>query len=337
VIDKNQNSDYASASSIAESEIPVIDISGLIQGHPGEEDKVAAQIMEASRRIGFFYIKNHGIPQATIDAATEVMKSYFAQPEELKKESLVNTSQRGWLAQGMAKLEGGVTHDLKEIFFWGPEQWSETELANKDKDPLVAGNRWPEKFPQLKEQTLPYYDAICGIGHKLLSALALGLGVPRDTFEQRYESPLARGQLVYYPVSTQSDEAERRLGAAPHTDFGVLTLLLQDNNGGLQVLNRDNEWVAATPIPGTIVCNIGDLMNRWSNERLSSNLHRVINRSGRERHSIAIFFDPSPSSIVDPCDLGVSKEEAKYEPISTSDYIHQKNQKNFSQYGKMPS
>ena len=328
----NNQADYAYASTINENEIPVIDISGLLNDIPGEEENVARQIMEASQRIGFFYISNHGVAQELIDAATETMKDYFALPEETKKQALVNTSQRGWLAQGMAKLEGDVTHDLKEIFFWGPEKWSATESLNKGKDPLIADNVWPEAFPALKQNTLPYYDAICKVGHKLLGALALGLGVPRDTFEKHYESPLGRGQLVYYPVSTESDEAVQRFGAAPHTDFGVLTLLLQDNNGGLQVLNRNEEWISATPIPGTIVCNIGDLMNRWSNERLSSNLHRVINRSGRERHSIAIFFDPSPSSTIDPCELGIERAESLYEPISTSNYIHMKNRKNFSQY-----
>jgi isopenicillin N synthase-like dioxygenase len=111
-----------------------------------------------------------------------------------------------------------------------------------------------------------------------------------------------------------------------------MTLLLQDMNGGLQVRNRAGEWVEATPIPGTLVCNIGDLLNRWSNETLSSNLHRVINRSGNERHSIPIFFDPDSDAVVDPADLGFPEGTAKYPPITASDYIHGKNKKNFTQY-----
>ncbi|MCJ0764632.1 isopenicillin N synthase family dioxygenase [Variovorax terrae] len=324
---------YADAKSVELDDIPVIDLADLVAGTPGAVQAVASQIVEASQRIGFFYVKNHGIAPAVIDGASRAMRGYFALPAEVKARTPVNTSQRGWMATGMAKLEGSKTHDLKEIFFWGPEQWHPRLDARKGVDSLVAENTWPdESFPALRRDLLPYYDEIQRVGGKLLSAIAVGLGRGADFFEQRYTSPMARGQLVYYPVSTAKDESEERFGSAPHTDFGVLTLLLQDMNGGLQVRNRTGEWVAATPIPGTLVCNIGDLLNRWSNETLSSNLHRVINRSGNERHSIAIFFDPDPDAVVSPEDLGFPEGMEKYPPITVSDYIHGKNKKNFTQY-----
>lgn len=327
------HSTYADAKTVDLDSIPVIDLADLVADRPGAIETVAQQIVDASQRIGFFYVKNHGIAQAVIDGASAAMRDYFALPADTKAQKPVNTSQRGWMATGMAKLEGSKTHDLKEIFFWGPESWHPRLDARKGVDSLVAQNQWPDAaFPRLRQDLLPYYDEIQRVGRKLLSAIAVGLKLDSNFFESKYTSPMARGQLVYYPVSTAKDESEERFGSAPHTDFGVLTLLLQDMNGGLQVRNRAGEWVAATPIPGTLVCNIGDLLNRWSNETLSSNLHRVINRSGNERHSIAIFFDPDPDAVVDPAELGFPEGVDKYPPITASDYIHGKNKKNFSQY-----
>ncbi|CAN0603342.1 unnamed protein product, partial [Ectocarpus sp. 12 AP-2014] len=204
------------------------------------------------------------------------------------------------MATGMSRLQGSATHDLKEVFFWG------TDVADDDPDllagrPLVAKNQWPDQaFPRLQSELRPYYDAVCGVGAKVLSAIAVALDAPPDFFESRYISPLARGQMVYYPPSTATDEAEQRFGVAPHTDFGVLTLLLQDQSGGLQVRTKSGLWVEAPPIAGTLVCNIGDLLQRWSNDRFSSTVHRVINRTKDARHSIPVFYDPNTKTKIDP-------------------------------------
>jgi len=165
-----------------------------------------------------------------------------------------------------------------------------------------------------------------------MSAVAVSLDQPETFFDACYEKPLARGQLVYYPPSTDADEAEERFGVAPHTDFGALTLLLQDNSGGLQVQDKSGEWIEAPPIQGTLVCNIGDLLARWSNNRFASTLHRVVNRSKDARYSIPIFFDPHTDTIIDPVDLGVSKKDSEYDPISAGQHISGRNRKSFSQY-----
>jgi isopenicillin N synthase-like dioxygenase len=151
-----------------------------------------------------------------------------------------------------------------------------------------------------------------------------------DFFETYYELPLARGQLVYYPPSRDIDEADQRFGVAPHTDFGVLTFLLQDDSGGLQIQTRGGEWVEAPPIPGTLVCNIGDLLQRWSNDRFVSTVHRVINRSGNARYSIPVFFDPNSSTIVDPRDLGA--KVPVYRPVVAGEHIAGRNKKSFAQH-----
>lgn len=322
---------YYSAREISQQEIPIIDIGALLGGAESAVEEVAQKIVEACHRIGFFYIRNHGIAPAVIERATGAMRTYFALPTATKRVCAVNKAQRGWMEIGQARLEGSATHDLKEVFFWGPETYQHSQ--GQAAESLVAANLWPDvDFPQLRQDLLPYYEAVKQVGHRLMAAIAVGLGAPMDFFASRYTEPLARGQLVYYPVSTASDESEQRFGSAPHTDFGVLTLLLQDANGGLQVKNRQGEWVAALPVEGTLVCNIGDLMNRWSNEFLSSNLHRVINKSGRERHSLVVFFDPDADAIIDPADLGFIEGQARYPAISAADYIQGKNRKNFTQY-----
>lgn len=324
---------YYSAREISEQEIPIIDIGSLLGGAEGAVEEVAARIVDACHRIGFFYISNHGIAPTTIERATTAMREYFALPVATKRGCAVNKAQRGWMEIGQARLEGSATHDLKEVFFWGPESYRQARDGSAES--LVSANVWPDAdFPRLRQELLPYYDAVKQVGHRLLSAIAVGLGAPKGFFTSRYTNPLARGQLVYYPVSTASDESEQRFGSAPHTDFGVLTLLLQDANGGLQVKNRQGEWVAALPVEGTLVCNIGDLMNRWSNEFLSSNLHRVINQSGKERHSLVVFFDPDAEAIIDPVDLGFTEGQERYPAISAADYIQGKNRKNFTHYGQ---
>ena len=327
-------SKFATARRVGNSAIPVIDVSAAVRGQ--NLDGVAAQIHKAATDVGFFYISGHGIEQALIDQAFAVTRAFFAEPASVKQSVEVNTQQRGWMATGMSRLAGSQTHDLKEVFFWG------TEVAPDDADliagkPLVAENQWPDAaFPRLKDELLPYYDAVCHVAGKVLAAIAVSLGQPADFFDARYNNPLARGQLVYYPPSTSAHEAEQRFGAAPHTDFGVLTFLLQDNNGGLQIRHKSGDWIEAPPLPGTLVCNIGDLLQRWTNDRFTSTLHRVINRSGNERHSIPVFFDPHTDTIIDPCDLGIASTASRYPPIKTGDYIMGRNRQSFSQYKPAP-
>lgn len=322
--------DFAAAKNAEVSAIPVIDISGAISG--SDIQGTANEIYEAATEHGFFYIANHGIEQDKMSRAFAITRDFFAQSAEGKATVAVDTQQRGWMAQGMSHLQGAKTHDLKEVFFWG------AETAPNDPDilagkPLVAVNKWPtEAFPRLENDLRPYYDAVCKVGRRLMSAIAVSLDQSPQFFDAFYQKPLARGQLVYYPPSTDADEAEQRFGVAPHTDFGVLTILLQDTSGGLQIQSKSGVWIEAPPIDGTLVCNIGDLLARWSNNRFSSTVHRVINRTNNARFSIPVFFDPHTDTIIDPIDLGVTYRESKYKPVKAGQHIASRNKKNFSQY-----
>ena len=322
--------DFATAGTVNPNKIPIIDISRALDGN--DLTNVAAQIHAAATDFGFFYISGHGIDQKLIEQAFAVSRDFFSLSKPLKQEVAVTSDQRGWMAQGMSKLQGAKTHDLKEVFFWGRETQEDDPDLQLGK-PLVAMNKWPEHtFPRLREDLLSYYEAVCGVASHLMAAIAVSLDQPANFFEAAYAKPLARGQLVYYPSSTTQDEAEERFGVAPHTDFGVLTLLLQDQSGGLQVKLPSGNWIEAPPIEGTLVCNIGDLLARWSNNRFSSTLHRVINRHANARYSIPVFFDPHTDTIVDPVDLGVAGSDSLFEPVTAGGHIASRNKSSFSQF-----
>ena len=321
---------YAAARTVAFSEIPVIDLSGI--DTPDGAAAIADRLVKTASEIGFFYVSGHGIPPELSAQAMAASRAFFALDEDAKREITIDSHQRGWMAQGLANLEGAATHDAKEVFFWG------REVAADDADvlaglPLVHPNQWPDRTaPFLRAGILPYYEAVMALGLKILTCLARGLDVDPDIFVRAYERPLGRGQLVYYPALGAADVAAQRFGAAEHTDFGVLTILQQDSLGGLQVRNRSDEWIEAMPINNTFVCNIGDLLERWTNGRLVSTPHRVLNRSGQSRFSIPIFCDPSSDAMVDPRDFDPDADIKILPPIAAGAYIASKNRRNFSHY-----
>ena len=307
--------------------LPVIDLAPL---RAGDVAPVADAIRDAATGIGFFYVSGHGIPQSVVDAAFAASRAFFALPTEAKATVAIGTDQRGWMGPGMSRMAGSRAADRKEVFFWG------REVAPDDPDlgkPLVAPNRWPDAvFLALRRDVTPYYEAARAVGDDLLGALAVALGGPPDAFAAAYERPLARGQLVHYPPAREGDDEAGRFGVAPHTDFGVLTLLLQDDSGGLQVRRRDGAWIDAPPLPGTLVCNIGDLLQRWSNDRFLSTVHRVVNRTAKARHSIPVFHDPRTDAIVDPRLFLRDGEAPRHPPVAAGEHIAGRNRGSFSQY-----
>lgn len=321
-------SDFAAARPTDTTAIPVIDVSGAVDG--SDIQGVARAIHAAATDHGFFYISGHGIDPALMAQAFDVSRDFFALPVADKQTVAVDGHQRGWMAQGMSHLQGAKTHDLKEVFFWGAQTAADDPDLGK---PLVAVNQWPDAaFPRLHADLRSYYDAVCSVAQRIMGALAVSLGQAEEFFDAAYAKPLARGQLVYYPPSTEADEAQERFGVAPHTDFGVLTLLLQDMSGGLQVRAASGDWIEAPPIEGTLVCNIGDLLARWSNDRFASTLHRVVNRSAQARYSIPVFYDPHTDTVVDPVDLGVPQGDSRYDPVTAGGHIAGRNAKSFAQY-----
>jgi isopenicillin N synthase-like dioxygenase len=280
---------------------------------------VARDIHRACTEIGFFYIAGHGVPDVVIDTAVAEAKRFFRLPQATKAETAINRYHRGFSALGDATMYGAARPDYKEFFTMG------LELPESDPDvvagePLRGPNHWPAAQPSLEAAMTAYYAALGACGATLLAAVAVSLGQPAGFFRSRYAKRLQRTQLIYYPPQPPA-LGDDQFGVADHTDFGCITLLWQDDIGGLEVLSRSGDWVAATPIPGTLVINVGDLLARWTNDRYVSTRHRVTNRSGRERFSIATFYDPSFQAMVDPRDLGISAAESRYAPVTAGEHI----------------
>ena len=327
---RNAKLQYAAAKPIGIDDIPIIDLRVTDGLDPVGE--IATELAEAASEIGFFYVSGHGVPAELCSRAMTASRRFFELSEVKKTRIEVNQFQRGWMRQGLAHLEGSATHDAKEVFFWGRDVDAE-EMQETAALPLVHPNQWPDQdAPFLRTEIVPYYTRIMALGLKILEHLAIGLDVDPAIFKRAYEKPLGRGQLVYYPPTCEADIKAKRFGAAPHTDFGVLTILQQDHLGGLQIMNRSGEWIEAPPIEETFVCNIGDLLERWTNGKLVSTKHRVLNRSGQSRYSIPIFCDPASDTIIDPRDFDASADVEVRQPIAAGAYIMGKNRANFGHY-----
>ena len=310
------------------STLPVIDLSRLHDGAEQQFLDVAGKITSACALSGFFYVRGHGIPEKAIDALRQTARQFFAQSDGEKRQIAINQHNRGYLGPGEARMRGAAKTDMKEVFFWG------RDLPENDPDvlagiPLCGPNLWPDSPPGFREHVLTYAQAVGRTGDLLLQAIALSLGAERNFFAARYERPMLRGQLIHYPPLPEDAPADQ-FGVAPHSDFGCITLLLQQT-AGLEVLAKNDEWIAAPPIPGTLVINIGDLLERWSNNRLPSTRHRVRNKSRDGRYSIAMFYDPSPRAVVDPRDLG-APEPAAFAPIEAAEYVLSRNKGAFAHY-----
>lgn len=305
---------------MSQSALPIIDMGPVRAGDPHAIAAVAASINAACMAAGFFYVRNHGVDQSIIDDVVAASRAFFALPADTKRTVSVNKRHRGFSALGDATMYGAKRPDYKEFFTMG------LELPDDDPDvqagqPLRGPNNWPDFMPELRSAMSAYYQAVGSCGVDLLKAIALSLGIDAGFFADRYRKRLQRTQLIYYPPQPV-ELGSNQFGVAPHTDFGCITLLWQDDSGGLEVLDRASKsWISATPIPGTLVVNVGDLLARWTNDRYTSTPHRVINRSGHERYSIATFYDPDFNAMVDPCDLGVSPGDRRYEPITAGQHI----------------
>jgi isopenicillin N synthase-like dioxygenase len=318
---------YASATLTDASAIPVIDMAPL-----GGDDRTAIAataraLLDAAEHIGFFYVRNHAVPQPLVERVYALSQRFFGLPPEVKQSVRINALHRGFLAVGAARMYEQARGDLKESFIWGPE------LDPDDPDvaagrPLMGPNQWPAALPDLAPTLTAYSSAVMDCGRSLLRGFAVSLGLDPDFFRERFAKPLARCSLIYYPPQPLESGSEQ-FGVAPHTDYGGLTLLSQDDTGGLQVRARSGEWVTAPPIAGSFVVNVGDLMARWTNDRFVSTPHRVVNSSGRARYSVGVFFDPAFDTVIDPSELRPDGP-ALYPPVTCGDYIVSRLNKSFS-------
>src|SRR5882672_4849939 len=282
IVDSSEDKGTAA---LARRTLPIIDFAGVRARDPAAQRTAARQIHDACTDFGFFYLANHGVPQAVIDDAVAVARRFFACPVEQKREVAINKNHRGFSEIGGALMYGARKPDRKEFYTIGLEL-PEDDPSVLAGEPLRGPNNWPGFLPALRPAYYRYYEEIGQCGAALLRAVALSLEVDEGFFETHYRKRLQRTQMIHYPPQPPDLGADE-FGVAPHTDYGCITLLWQDDKGGLQVRDRaSRSWMEATPIAGTFVVNVGDLLARWTNDRFRSTVHRVVNLSGRARHSI---------------------------------------------------
>lgn len=315
---------YATATSIDTDLIPVVDIGPLRDG--SDPLGVARALHRASRDVGFIYIGNHGIDPALLGGAREAALDFFRRDPAEKATARVTPKHRGWLGQGGAKMRDDALPDLKESFIWGYQDASGT---TPEDHPLRGANNWPGAMPALESAAMGWFEAAHEVAGHLLRGFALGLDLPEDFFRGSGAEPMSRASFVYYPPQPEAMGAGQ-FGVGPHTDFGVLTVLAQDDVGGLQVQDLAGNWVAAPPLPGTLIVNVGDLLARWTNDTYRSTPHRVVNTSGRERLSLVLAYDPEPQTMVDPRAVFGPAVETAHEPITCGDYLTWRFEKAFS-------
>jgi isopenicillin N synthase-like dioxygenase len=279
------------------TEVPVVDLGPLAEGGSAGVREVADQIGRHATEVGFFYVRNHSVPEPLIGDLLAAGRRFFALPDDEKLWIRVDRRHRGYVNPGQAILSARAKPDFKESFVWGLELPADDPDVAAGKS-LMGPNQWPEPVPELRDAVDRYFKAIMQCGLRLLRAFAVSLDLPEAFFAERYRKPLARGAVIHYPPQPASMGPDQ-FGTSPHTDYGCVTLLWQDPVGGLEVRNKLGQWIPAPPIPGTFVINLGDFMARWTNDRFASTPHRVVNRSGQERYSIPVFFDPDYDSVVE--------------------------------------
>lgn len=299
--------------------LPIVDISGLSSPDPASQAAVAAAIRAACLDKGFFYCVGHGVEPTLTGALFGQARAFFALPldEKLKADKARSPANRGYEPLRGQVLEPGAPPDLKEGYYIGAEVAEDDPRAGAYIN--VGPNVWPAGAPRFRPVMERYYETMHGVSLTLLRGLALSLALPEDHFEGFAAGASATLRLLHYPPQP-AHPAPGEKGCGAHTDFGALTLLLQDDVGGLEVWDHGAEgWIDAPPIAGAYVVNLGDLIARWTNGRYRSTQHRVINRSGRERYSVPFFFTGNPAQRIEPLPGCLGKGETPLYPAVTVD------------------
>lgn len=278
-------------------EIPSLDLADFTSGSPEQKHNFVKKLGEAYQNIGFVAIKNHGLSQDLQDRLYQSIKSFFALSDEIKSkyERPEIGYQRGYTGKGKEHAKGRNTGDLKEFYHVGQE----LELI-PDSDSIKSeypANLWPEEIPNFKKDAIEAYQTLENAGKAMLRAIALHLELEEDYFEDKvaYGNSILR-QIHYFPIQNPDEVPADAVRAAEHGDINLITLLMGASADGLQVLRKDGKWIPITALPDQLVVNVGDMLERLTNKKLKSTIHRVVNPPRELMHtsrfSIPFFMHP---------------------------------------------
>jgi isopenicillin N synthase-like dioxygenase len=300
----------------------------------------AAALCDALATIGFAYIVDHGVAPHVIDTAFAASRDFHASAPPLKQSLAINEFHRGYMGLATSTI---VTSSVARVT---QPNLSESlmlmhELAPDDPDllarqPLQGPNQWPDWLPGFRPAITAYIDALDALARRLIAMISLGLGMERSALDGFFVKPTTFLRLLHYPPHP-AEAPDGQFGSAPHTDYGIITILAQDHRGGLQVRPRGGDWIDAPPRPGSFVLNVGDMLARWTNHRFVSTPHRVVNRSGGERYSLPYFFDTAMDQVIECLPYCTdAAHPPRHPPIRYGDYLMERIDKNYAYRRQAP-
>lgn len=314
-------------SEILYDRIPSLDLADFVGGNSIKKKKFVADLGDAYTNIGFVAIRNHYLNEALAAKLYEVIKTFFALPDSVKQKYEIPglAGQRGYIGKGKEHAKGRNTGDLKEFYHIGQEV--------EDNDPIkkeYPNNVWPEKLPQFSKIGLEVYRSLEKTGVQMLKAIALYLNLPENYFDEKVKhgNSILR-PIHYFPIENPDAVPTDAVRAAEHGDINLITLLIGASADGLQVLRRDGKWIPITALPEQLVVNVGDMLERLTNKKLKSTIHRVVNpvreNMNKPRYSIPFFMHPRSEMSLAALPDCVDKEHAKvWDDITAGNFLNQR-------------
>lgn len=271
--------------------IPTVDLANM------SEAEAAGAVDRACREYGFFYVAGHGVDPALITGMFDAMAAFFAASPEFKERYHIRHShphQRGYVPMFEEHLGEDHTPDFKESFDLGVDRAPDHPDVIENK-PFAAPNVWPD-MAGFRETVEAYHRDMIRLGDTLVRLTAIGLGLDADYFDAAMSDPVANLRLLHYPPR---HDAAAMTGCGSHTDYGFLTVLAQDDVGGLEIEGADGEWIYVPPVENAFVVNLGDLLTRWTAGLYRARRHRVVGNQAGDRYSIPFFLDPNVDAMVE--------------------------------------
>jgi isopenicillin N synthase-like dioxygenase len=304
--------------------IPAVDLDLFINGSPEQKAQFVKDLGRAYEDIGFVAVKNHLIDEATVHKLYSEVQKFFALPTEmkLKYEDKALAGQRGYTSFGREHAKGSNAGDLKEFWHFGQEVEGDDPIRSE-----YPANIFVDEMPDFNEVGIKAYKDLERTGKFMLRALAIYLGLDETYFDAKIHNGNSILRPIHYPPITEEPKSAVRAGQ--HEDINLITLLIGASADGLEVLNKNNEWVAVTALPDHIVVNVGDMLQRHTNGKLKSTTHRVVNppreKWGTSRFSIPFFLHPRSEMRLDCLASCVpAGEEPMWEPISAGEFLDER-------------
>jgi isopenicillin N synthase-like dioxygenase len=309
------------------TEIPSLDLADFYGGDPIKKSKFVAALGEAYNNIGFVAIRNHYLTEDLSAKLYATIKKFFAQPDAVKQKYEIPglAGQRGYIGKGKEHAKGRNTGDLKEFYHVGQEV--------TDGDPIkkeYPDNVWPDEIQEFRNISLDVYQRLEKTGVHMLRAIAIYLGLPENYFDPRVKNGNSILRPIhYFPIEDPDSVPPDAVRAAEHGDINLITLLMGASADGLQVLRRDGKWIPITALPDQLVVNVGDMLERHTNKKLKSTIHRVVNppreKMNTPRYSIPFFMHPRSEMDLTCLKSCIDAEHPKlFEDITAGAFLDQR-------------